>query len=121
MRRRRRRRRHARFLSALTNDDLIKEKYRGIRPASGYPATPDHTEKATIWELLDAEANTGAALTENFAMTPGSCVSGLYFGHPDAKYTLVGPLNKDQFEDYSARKAQSLEATERWLAPNRGY
>ena len=106
---------------ALTNDDLIKEKYRGIRPASGYPATPDHTEKATIWELLDAEANTGAALTENFAMTPGSCVSGLYFGHPDAKYTLVGPLNKDQFEDYSARKAQSLEATERWLAPNRGY
>ena len=105
----------------LTNDDLIKEKYRGIRPASGYPATPDHTEKATIWELLDAEANTGAALTENFAMTPGSCVSGLYFGHPDAKYTLVGPLNKDQFEDYSARKAQSLEATERWLAPNRGY
>jgi len=105
----------------LSNDDLIKEKYRGIRPASGYPATPDHTEKATIWELLDAEKNTGAKLTENFAMTPGSCVSGLYFAHPEAKYTQVGPINKDQMEDYAARKAQSLEETERWLAPNRGY
>ena len=106
---------------ALSNEDLIKEKYRGIRPASGYPATPDHTEKATIWKLLNAEANTGAALTENFAMTPGSCVSGLYFAHPEAKYTHVGPLNKDQFEEYAARKGQSLEETERWLAPNRGY
>jgi 5-methyltetrahydrofolate--homocysteine methyltransferase len=106
---------------ALSNEDLIKEKYRGIRPASGYPATPDHTEKATIWKLLNAEANTGAALTENFAMTPGSCVSGLYFAHPEAKYTHVGPLNKDQFEEYAARKGQSLETTERWLAPNRGY
>jgi len=105
----------------LSNDDLIKEKYRGIRPASGYPATPDHTEKATIWELLDAEKNTGARLTENFAMTPGSCVSGLYFAHPDAKYTQVGPINKDQMEDYAQRKAQPLEETERWLAPNRGY
>ena len=106
---------------ALSNEDLIKEKYRGIRPASGYPATPDHTEKAIIWELLNAEANTGAALTENFAMTPGSCVSGLYFAHPEAKYTHVGPLNKDQFEEYAARKGQSLKETERWLAPNRGY
>ena len=106
---------------ALSNEELIKEKYRGIRPASGYPATPDHTEKAMIWKLLDAEANTGAKLTENFAMFPGSCVSGLYFAHPDAKYTHVGPLNKDQFEEYSERKGQSLEETERWLAPNRGY
>lgn len=105
----------------LTNEELIKEKYRGVRPASGYPATPDHTEKATIWKLLDAEANTGAALTENFAMTPGSCVSGLYFAHPEARYTHVGPMNKDQFEEYSERKGQSLEETERWLAPNRGY
>ncbi|MFW2480568.1 MAG: methionine synthase [Lentimonas sp.] len=106
---------------ALSNEDLIKEKYRGIRPASGYPATPDHTEKAAIWELLDAEANTGAKLTENFAMFPGSCVSGLYLAHPEARYTHVGPLNKDQFEEYSERKGQSLEETERWLAPNRGY
>ena len=105
----------------LSNEDLIKEKYRGIRPASGYPATPDHTEKEMIWKLLDAEANTGAKLTENFAMFPGSCVSGLYFAHPEAKYTLVGPMNKDQFEDYAERKGMSLEETERWLAPNRGY
>ncbi|MFT5825953.1 MAG: 5-methyltetrahydrofolate--homocysteine methyltransferase, partial [Yoonia sp.] len=105
----------------LSNAELIKEKYRGIRPASGYPATPDHTEKAAIWELLDAEANTGAKLTENFAMYPGSCVSGLYFAHPEAKYTLVGPMNKDQMEDYAERKGLSLEETERWLAPNRGY
>ena len=105
----------------LNNDELIKEKYRGIRPASGYPATPDHTEKTTIWELLAAEKNTGATLTENFAMYPGSCVSGLYFAHPDAKYTQVGPINKDQMQDYAQRKAFSLEETERWLAPNRGY
>jgi 5-methyltetrahydrofolate--homocysteine methyltransferase len=105
----------------FSNDELIKEKYRGIRPASGYPATPDHTEKETIWKLLDAETNTGAALTENFAMTPGSCVSGLYFAHPEAKYTQVGPMNKDQFADYAERKGLSLEHTERWLAPNRGY
>ena len=105
----------------LSNEDLIKEKYRGIRPASGYPAAPDHTEKAMIWNLLDAEANVGAKITENFAMFPGSCVSGLYFAHPEARYTYVGPMNKDQFEDYSERKGQSLEETERWLAPNKGY
>ena len=105
----------------LNNEELIKEKYRGIRPASGYPATPDHTEKTAIWELLEAEKNTGATLTENFAMYPGSCVSGLYFAHPDAKYTQVGPINKDQMEDYATRKALSLEECERWLAPNRGY
>lgn len=105
----------------LSNEELIKEKYRGIRPASGYPATPDHTEKATIWKLLDAEKNTGAILTENFAMSPGSCVSGLYFAHPDAKYTQVGPIDKDQMKDYAKRKGLTLEECERWLAPNRGY
>jgi 5-methyltetrahydrofolate--homocysteine methyltransferase len=105
----------------LSNEDLIKEKYRGIRPASGYPATPDHTEKAAIWELLEAEKNTGATLTENFAMYPGSCVSGLYLAHPEAKYTQVGPINKDQMKDYAKRKNLSLKECERWLAPNRGY
>ena len=105
----------------LSNEDLIKEKYRGIRPASGYPATPDHTEKETIWKLLDAEKNTGARLTENFAMFPGSCVSGLYFAHPEAKYTQVGPINKDQMKDYAKRKNLSLEECERWLAPNMAY
>lgn len=105
----------------LSKEELIKESYRGIRPASGYPATPDHTEKSAIWKLLDAEANTGATLTENFAMSPGSCVSGLYFAHPDAKYFHVGALGKDQLEEYSVRKNQTLETTERWLAPNLSY
>lgn len=106
---------------SLSNEELIKEKYRGIRPASGYPATPDHTEKATIWKLLDAEKNTGASLTENFAMSPGSCVSGLYLSHPEAKYTQVGPIDKNQMESYAQRKNLSLEECERWLAPIRGY
>ena len=105
----------------LSNDDWIKEKYRGIRPASGYPATPDHTEKQVIWDLLEAEKNTGATLTENFAMNPGSCVSGLYFAHPNAKYTVVGPIAEDQMEDYAKRKDLDLKECERWLAPNRGY
>jgi 5-methyltetrahydrofolate--homocysteine methyltransferase len=105
----------------LDNDELIKEKYRGIRPASGYPATPDHTEKQVIWDLLEAEKNTGASLTENFAMRPGSCVSGLYLAHPNAKYTVVGPIAKDQMEDYAKRKGLDLKECERWLAPNRGY
>jgi 5-methyltetrahydrofolate--homocysteine methyltransferase len=106
---------------SLDKAALIKEQYRGIRPASGYPATPDHTEKATIWRLLNAEQNTGARLTENFAMEPGSCVSGLYLGHPEAKYTQVGPINQEQMQDYADRKGLSLAETERWLAPNRGY
>jgi 5-methyltetrahydrofolate--homocysteine methyltransferase len=106
---------------SLNNDDLIKEKYRGIRPASGYPATPDHTEKQLIWDLLEAEKNTGATLTENFAMNPGSCVSGLYLSHPNAKYTVVGPIAEDQMEDYAKRKSLDLKECERWLAPNRGY
>ncbi|MGJ8649091.1 MAG: methionine synthase [Opitutaceae bacterium] len=105
----------------LDNAALIKEKYRGIRPAAGYPSQPDHTEKQTIWDVLDAEKNTSATLTTSFAMSPGSAVSGLYFGHPEAKYFQVGPMDKDQFEDYAQRKGFDLETTERWLAPNRGY
>lgn len=106
---------------ALDNEALIKEKYRGIRPAAGYPSQPDHTEKEFLWKLLDAEANTGATLTTSYAMNPGSAVSGLYFGHPEAKYFQVGPMAKDQFEDYGTRKGFDLEKTEKWLAPNRGY
>lgn len=106
---------------ALTSDDLIKEKYRGIRPAAGYPTSPDHTEKATLWNLLDAEKHTGIQLTENFAMNPPSSVSGLYFAHPDAKYFNVGQITKDQVIDYSERKGQSVEVTEKWLSPNLGY
>ena len=105
----------------LSNEQLIKEEYRGIRPAAGYPSQPDHTEKEMIWKLLEAEANCGASLTESFAMNPGSAVSGLYFGHPEAKYFQVGPMAKDQFEDYAQRKGFDLEKTEKWLSPNRGY
>ena len=105
----------------LDNESLIKEKYRGIRPAAGYPSQPDHTEKAIIWELLDAEKNTGATITSSFAMAPGSAVSGLYFAHPEAKYFQVGPIAKDQMEDYAKRSGKTLEEAERWLAPIRGY
>jgi 5-methyltetrahydrofolate--homocysteine methyltransferase len=105
----------------LDNEALIKEKYRGIRPAAGYPSQPDHTEKQIIWDILEAEKNTGATLTTSFAMSPGSAVSGLYFGHPEAKYFQVGPMAKDQMADYAARKDLSLEDCERWLAPNKGY
>jgi len=103
------------------NADLIKERYRGIRPAAGYPSQPDHTEKALLWELLDAEATTGATLTSSYAMNPGSAVSGLYFGHPEAKYFHLGPIDRDQMQDYASRKGLSLETCEKWLAPNRGY
>ncbi|MEO0508461.1 MAG: methionine synthase [Verrucomicrobiota bacterium] len=106
---------------SFENTELIKEKYRGIRPAAGYPSQPDHTEKELLWELLDAEANTGATLTSSYAMNPGSAVSGLYFGHPEARYFQVGPMDKDQFEDYGQRKGFDLEKTEKWLAPNKGY
>lgn len=106
---------------ALDNEALIKEQYRGIRPAAGYPSQPDHTEKELIWQLLDAETNTGASLTESFAMNPGSAVSGLYFGHPEAKYFQVGPMARDQFVDYGQRKGFDLEKTEKWLAPNKAY
>ena len=105
----------------LSGAQLIAEKYRGIRPAPGYPACPDHTEKAAIWKLLDVEQNTGMKLTESYAMWPGSSVSGLYFAHPQAQYFYVGKIERDQIESYHQRKSWSLEETERWLAPNLNY
>jgi 5-methyltetrahydrofolate--homocysteine methyltransferase len=105
----------------LSNADLIAEKYRGIRPAPGYPAQPDHTEKATLFRILDAPANAGMELTESFAMMPGSSVSGFYFSHPDAVYFGVGRIDRDQVEDYARRKGMTLKEAERWLAPVLGY
>jgi len=105
----------------LTNDDLIGEKYQGIRPAPGYPACPDHTEKGTLWKLLNAEENTGVSLTESFAMTPTASVSGFYFANPDAKYFGLGKIERDQVEDYANRKGMDLAVAERWLAPNLNY
>ena len=105
----------------LTKEDLIREKYRGIRPAPGYPAQPDHTEKEIIWQLLDVERRAGIRLTESLAMYPGSSVSGLYFAHPDAKYFGVGKIERDQVKDYSARKGMSLADTEKWLQPILNY
>jgi 5-methyltetrahydrofolate--homocysteine methyltransferase len=104
----------------LSNDQLIDETYRGIRPAFGYPACPDHTEKATLFALLDA-GEAGLALTESFAMTPPASVSGLYLAHPDARYFMVGRIGRDQVEDYAARKGMSVDEVERWLAPVLGY
>jgi 5-methyltetrahydrofolate--homocysteine methyltransferase len=106
---------------ALSPDDLILEKYTGIRPAPGYPAQPDHTEKQTLFSLLDAENTAGVKLTENFAMWPGSSVSGLYFSHPDSFYFGVGKIERDQVEDYAARKGMSIAEVERWLAPVLNY
>jgi 5-methyltetrahydrofolate--homocysteine methyltransferase len=105
----------------FSNEDLIAEKYRGIRPAPGYPAQPDHTEKATIFKLLDAETQAGITLTESFAMWPGSAVSGLYFAHPDSHYFGVGKVERDQVEDYARRKGWGIEVCERWLAPVLNY
>ncbi|MBK7999830.1 MAG: methionine synthase, partial [Verrucomicrobia bacterium] len=105
----------------LTTGDLIEEKYRGIRPAPGYPACPDHTEKAVIWDLLDAEQHTGIKLTESFAMYPGASVSGLYFAHPDSKYFAVGKLGKDQIEDLAKRKNFTIAEAEKWLGPWLNY
>jgi 5-methyltetrahydrofolate--homocysteine methyltransferase len=105
----------------LTNDELIAERYRGIRPAPGYPAQPDHTEKRTLFTLLDAEPATGIRLTEHFAMHPAASVSGLYFAHPEARYFAVDRLLRDQVEDYARRKGQSVTETERWLSSNLGY
>lgn len=102
----------------LSNDELIRERYRGIRPAAGYPASPDHTEKSTLFCLLNAEKTTGIVLTESFAMHPGASVSGLYFSHPDSKYFGVGKIGDDQVRDYAARKNVSLEYVRKWLAPN---
>ena len=106
---------------SLSHQELIEEKYRGIRPAAGYPACPDHTEKGTLWELLDVERNTGMKLTESFAMWPGSSVSGLYFAHPQARYFGLGKIDRDQVADYQQRKGMSLDEVERWLRPNLGY
>ncbi|TWB50001.1 methionine synthase (B12-dependent) [Nitrospirillum viridazoti] len=105
----------------LSNEDLIAEKYRGIRPAPGYPACPDHTEKGILWQLLDAEKNAGITLTESYAMTPTAAVSGLYFAHPDAKYFGLGKVERDQVADYAARKGMDMATMERWLAPNLNY
>jgi len=105
----------------LTPADLLREKYRGIRPAAGYPACPDHTEKGTLWHLLNVEANVGMRLTESFAMWPGSSVSGLYFAHPAARYFSLGKIDRDQVADYSARKSMSTAEVERWLGPNLNY
>jgi 5-methyltetrahydrofolate--homocysteine methyltransferase len=102
----------------LSQDELIRERYRGIRPAAGYPASPDHTEKRTLFDLLDAENQTGITLTESFAMHPGASVSGLYFSHPDSKYFGVGKIDHDQTRDYAARKNMALDEVEKWLAPN---
>lgn len=106
---------------AFTNEDLIREEYRGIRPAPGYPAQPDHTEKATLFRLLEAERRVGVKLTESYAMWPGSSVSGLYLAHPDAYYFGVAKVERDQAEDYAARKGMSVEEVERWLAPILNY
>ena len=105
----------------LTNDELIREKYRGIRPAAGYPACPDHTEKWLLWKLLDVEKSAGIKLTESCAMWPGASVSGLYFGHPEARYFSVGKLGRDQVLDYHLRKAMPLADVERWLGPYLNY
>jgi 5-methyltetrahydrofolate--homocysteine methyltransferase len=105
----------------LTPEDLISERYRGIRPAPGYPALPDHTEKRTLFGVLQAERSTGVQLTENYAMMPASSVCGLYFSHPAARYFSVGKIGRDQVEDYSARKAMPVQEIERWLGPNLAY
>ncbi len=105
----------------LSNDELIAERYRGIRPAPGYPACPDHTEKQTLWRLLDVEHNTRIRLTDSYAMFPAASVSGWYFGHPDARYFSVGKIGRDQVEDYARRKGLPVATVERWLAANLGY
>jgi 5-methyltetrahydrofolate--homocysteine methyltransferase len=105
----------------LTSEELIAEKYRGIRPAPGYPACPDHTEKPTLFRLLNAEQATGIHLTETFAMDPAASVCGWYFGHPEARYFSVDRVTRDQVEAYAERKGMSAAEVERWLGPNLGY
>jgi 5-methyltetrahydrofolate--homocysteine methyltransferase len=105
----------------LGNEQLIREEYRGIRPAPGYPSCPDHTEKATLWRLLDVDNTAGITLTESFAMYPTAAVSGWYFSHPDARYIALGRIDRDQVLDYARRKGMEVEEVERWLAPNLGY
>src|SRR6185295_19366323 len=101
----------------LTKDQLIQEEYRGIRPAAGYPACPDHTEKGQLWRLLEVEKNTGMRITESYAMWPGSSVSGMYFAHPEARYFTLGKIDRDQVADYHTRKAMTIAEVERWLGP----
>jgi 5-methyltetrahydrofolate--homocysteine methyltransferase len=105
----------------LTTADLIHERYRGIRPAPGYPACPDHTEKRELFDLLQAEQHAGIYLTENFAMSPAASVSGFYFSHPEAKYFAVGKVDRDQVDDYHRRKGMDLRQVERWLRPILNY
>jgi 5-methyltetrahydrofolate--homocysteine methyltransferase len=102
-------------------DDLIHDRYRGIRPAPGYPACPDHTEKQTLWRLLDVEASTDIRLTESYAMWPAASVSGLYFSHPESKYFSVGKIDRDQVVSYAERKGLTVAEVERWLGPNLAY
>ena len=104
----------------ITNDELIDEKYRGIRPAFGYPACPDHSEKSKLFELLGAES-IGVGLTESCMMTPAASVSGIYFSHPDARYFTVGRVDRDQVEAYADRKGMTVADAERWLGPNLAY
>ena len=106
---------------ALDNEALIKERYVGIRPAPGYPACPEHTEKQTLWELLDVKANAGIELTESMAMWPGASVSGFYFSHPQSQYFVLGHIGRDQVEDYAKRKGWTMAEAEKWLSPNLGY
>ena len=106
---------------ALTNEQLVREEYRGIRPAPGYPACPDHTEKRKLWELLDVDRNAGIRLTESFAMYPTAAVSGWYIGHPQSHYFALGKIDRDQVQDYARRRGSTFEETQRWLAPNLGY
>jgi 5-methyltetrahydrofolate--homocysteine methyltransferase len=105
----------------LASDELIAERYRGIRPAPGYPACPDHTAKAGLFRLLDAERQAGMRLTESFAMLPASSVAGFYLSHPQASYFAVGKIGRDQVEDYARRSGKTLEEAEKWLAPNLAY
>jgi 5-methyltetrahydrofolate--homocysteine methyltransferase len=105
----------------LSSEDMVAEKYAGIRPAPGYPACPDHTEKADLFRVLDAGKNAGLELTESFAMLPTAAVSGFYLAHPESRYFAVGKVEKDQVADYAHRKGMDLAAMERWLAPNLNY
>jgi 5-methyltetrahydrofolate--homocysteine methyltransferase len=105
----------------LTKEELIQEKYRGVRPAPGYPGCPDHTEKITLFQLLDADQQTGIQLTENLAMYPASSVSGLYYAHPDSRYFGLGKIARDQVEDIAQRKNMPIAELERWLSPNLNY
>ena len=107
--------------TTLTIDDLIKERYRGIRPAPGYPSQPDHTEKQTLFRLLNANEVTGVTLTESLAMLPAASVSGLYFNHPNARYFSLGKITHEQVADYAERKKMDRSEIERWLGPNLGY